>query len=177
VHAEKLDDRLLVHSARTQSQAHLLAISRRKSLSEAVTDVLVERGNREVVLTTTKNRGAKFSQQGFSVLIRRSDGDDLLALSVSERTDIPRDLFLMLLSQASEIVRSKLILEQPQLRREIQDAVATVTDGIRNETEVKSTSDPPAQALIRSLHNSGKLNDDAIQAFAEAESLRRPPAE
>ena len=42
--AEQLDDEVLVEGARTESQEHLLAISRRSTLVEAVTDVLVERG-------------------------------------------------------------------------------------------------------------------------------------
>ncbi len=45
----RLDDDALIENARTKSQAHLLAISRRAHLSGAVTDVLVERGNMEVV--------------------------------------------------------------------------------------------------------------------------------
>ena len=48
VNSERLDDATLVEGARTKSQDHLLAISRRNTLSEAVTDVLVDRGNREV---------------------------------------------------------------------------------------------------------------------------------
>jgi Uncharacterised protein conserved in bacteria (DUF2336) len=47
-HSERLDDRALLASASTKSQRHLLAPSQRKSLSEAVTDVLVKRGDRSV---------------------------------------------------------------------------------------------------------------------------------
>src|SRR5580658_4794802 len=47
--SERLDDRDLLVSAGTKSQEHLFAISQRRSLSEAITDVLVERGDREVV--------------------------------------------------------------------------------------------------------------------------------
>ena len=42
-HSERLDDPILVESAMTKSQDHLLAISRRKALAEPVTDVLVEK--------------------------------------------------------------------------------------------------------------------------------------
>ena len=47
--SERLDDRALVANARSKSQLHLLAISQRKAICEEVTDVLVTRGNREVV--------------------------------------------------------------------------------------------------------------------------------
>jgi uncharacterized protein (DUF2336 family) len=77
--SERLDDATLVLSARSKSQEHLLAISQRKALSEIITDVLVERGNKQVVLSAAKNRGARFSDAGFCRLVKRSDGDDALA--------------------------------------------------------------------------------------------------
>src|SRR5499427_2158160 len=43
----RLDDKTLIENARSKSQAHLMAISTRKTLSGAVTDVLVQRGNDE----------------------------------------------------------------------------------------------------------------------------------
>src|SRR6201996_5195925 len=60
-HSERIDVDALVDTARTKSQDHLLAISGRKVLVEAVTDVLVDRGNRAVVSATARNAGAQFS--------------------------------------------------------------------------------------------------------------------
>src|SRR6266404_3385161 len=57
----QLDAKALVANARTRSQPHLLAISKRKSIEETVTDVLVTRGNREVVNSVANNGGAQFS--------------------------------------------------------------------------------------------------------------------
>jgi uncharacterized protein (DUF2336 family) len=51
----RLDDKTLIENARSKSQAHLMAISTRKVLSGAVTDVLVQRGNDEVVQSTVNN--------------------------------------------------------------------------------------------------------------------------
>lgn len=90
VRSELLDNVTLVENAKTKSQHHLLAISRRKSLTETVTDVLVERGNREVALSAVQNPGAKFSQTGYVRLVKRSEGDDELARSVGSRPEIPR---------------------------------------------------------------------------------------
>ena len=47
-HSERLDTRALVANARSKSQQHLLAISKRRSISEDVTDVLVTRGIRRL---------------------------------------------------------------------------------------------------------------------------------
>src|SRR4051794_31291541 len=53
--SERLDDAALISNARTKSQGHLLAISIRKVLSFALTDVLVERGNDEVIQSVVGN--------------------------------------------------------------------------------------------------------------------------
>jgi len=58
--SERVDEDMLVETARTKGQDHLLAISGRKTLAEAVTDVLVERGDSAVVSSTAKNDGARF---------------------------------------------------------------------------------------------------------------------
>jgi len=58
--AEALDIGTLIECARTKNQEHLLAISRRKSLPDKLTDVLVERGDQQVVLSTAKNAGSRF---------------------------------------------------------------------------------------------------------------------
>src|ERR1700730_12701957 len=63
--SERLQAYALVANVCTKSQSHLLAISKRKSIEDKVTDVLVTRGNREVVHSVANNDGARFSDLGF----------------------------------------------------------------------------------------------------------------
>src|SRR5579871_6867519 len=53
--SDRLTDEMLVENAMSKSQAHLLAISRRKRLSPVVTDVLVDRGDSNVVNSVVAN--------------------------------------------------------------------------------------------------------------------------
>src|SRR5580704_18163401 len=56
---ERIGEETLVESAMTKSQNHLLAISQRRGdLLETVTDVLIERGNQRVAVSTAGNPGA-----------------------------------------------------------------------------------------------------------------------
>jgi uncharacterized protein (DUF2336 family) len=114
--AERLDTETLIQCAKTKNQEHLLAISRRKSLPESLTDVLVERGDQQVVLSTAKNGGARFSGRGFATLVRRSHCDEQLAACVGARPDLPPELFDKLLEVASEKVRAKLEVERSESR-------------------------------------------------------------
>ena len=86
----RLEDSALVANADTKSQQHLLAIARRRPLSEAVTDVLIERGDREVVRSVVNNVASRFSEAGFRKLVERSAGDNALAAAIGLRGDLPR---------------------------------------------------------------------------------------
>src|SRR6202048_2542230 len=121
-HIETSDEALL-DTARNKSQAHLMAISTRKVLSGAVTDVLVLRGNDEVVQSTVNNPGAEFSERGFTRLVDRAEGDDNLATCIGLRPTIPRHLYLKLIAKASAAVRARLEAANPQQAGDVADAV------------------------------------------------------
>jgi uncharacterized protein (DUF2336 family) len=82
--SERLDDDALIETARNKSQAHLMAISIRKVLSGAVTDVLVLRGNDEVIQSAVNNPGAEFSERAHPAG-HRAKGDDDLATRLGMR--------------------------------------------------------------------------------------------
>src|SRR5580700_5990049 len=134
----RLNEHTLLATANSKSQRHLHAIAQRDTLSEAVTDILVERGDRDVVHSVVKNRGARISDAGFRVLVDRSSADDALASEVGMRGDIPRQHFLMLLERASNAVRARLVAENPNASIAIDGVVAEVAGIIR--TEVRNAS-------------------------------------
>ena len=86
--SERLDDFALCANAATKSQQHLMAIAQRRSLSQAVTDVLIERGDREALRAVVNNVGSRFSEAGCSRLVERSAGDDELTTAIGTRRDI-----------------------------------------------------------------------------------------
>ena len=71
------------------------------------------RGNRDVVLSVTKNEGASFSDAGYGTLVDRSIDDEMLAICVGMRKDIPRKHFHTLISKASKVVLDKARGHQP----------------------------------------------------------------
>jgi uncharacterized protein (DUF2336 family) len=164
----RLDDKVLVEIARTKGQAHMLAISHRGSLSEVVTDVLVELGDREVVLNTLDNYGASFSDRGFSMLVNRSEGDDMLAEFVGMRPEIPSPLLATLVEKASESVRAKLEASHPRAKAQVRRAVAAAAGRIEAQVLSTSLDYTAALAAVESLQRSGQLNESAVAAFAKA---------
>jgi uncharacterized protein (DUF2336 family) len=165
-HAEKIDESTLVEGARTKSQAHLLAISRRKVLGEAVTDVLVERGDREVALSTAGNPGAAFSEFGYSTLIERSAGDEDLATSIWQRPEIPRQHLLKLFADAGEAVKRQLIAQDPTRARDIGELVMAASQQIQTQARENSPEFDAAYGNVQWMHAAGTLDEAALTKFA-----------
>ncbi len=82
-----LTDADLAAIAVTHSQAHLVAIAERASLSETVTEVLVERGDGEVLRTVSGNEGAHFSDHGMTRLIERGAADPQVSRNLTRRAE------------------------------------------------------------------------------------------
>jgi uncharacterized protein (DUF2336 family) len=163
----RLDDETLIETARHKSQAHLMAISMRKVLSGAVTDVLVLRGNDEVVHNTVSNPGAEFSERGFTRLVNRAEGDDNLATCLGLRPTMPRHLYLKLLAKASEAVRQRLEAANPKQAAEVPMAVEEATRRARSSKSAMTQQTAIAHALVRSLFDDGRLDEHQVTQFAE----------
>lgn len=90
--APGLNDEMLAEIATAKSPKHLAAISRRSSIADAVTDILIERGNPEMALKLAGNPNARLSEMAFVKLIKRAKGDRPLANAIAARNDLPEEL-------------------------------------------------------------------------------------
>ena len=162
----RLSDPDLLHIAETKSQAHLLAMSTRLGISEALSDILVERGDREVARSIANNRHAQLSDNAFIKLVRRAEQDGLLAEKVGMRTDIPPRLFRQLLMQASEVVQKRLIAKaKPETQVEIRRVLDQVTDEVAAKAAPRNYTS--ALAAVRAMHKERKLGEADIAEFAK----------
>jgi uncharacterized protein (DUF2336 family) len=164
----RLSDHDLIEIAETKGQQHLGAISERVRLAAAVTDILVDRGNNEIVHKLSRNQGASFSNVGFTTLAKRAETDERLAESLGVRPDMPPQLLQDLVTKATEAVRSRLLaLAPPEDQAAIQDVLASVSNKVMQE--VTATRDfKRAEALIDKMDSSNQLNEAAILEFANA---------
>ena len=161
------DDETLIVGAKTKGQEHLLAISQRPRLSENVTDVLVERGNQKVVISTAANAGARFSDFGYSTLVTRSENDSELALLVWSRPEIPREYLLTLFEMASETVRQKFETADRNKADLVREMIKQAADQIQTKLRDHSSKFAEARARVEQLHKSGGLTEAQVCKFAE----------
>src|SRR5689334_5758674 len=163
----RIAERDLMHIAETKSQAHLLAMSTRLEIGEALCDILVERGNRDVARSIANNPHAQLSTNAFTTLVNRAEQDGVLAEKVGMRTDIPPRLFRQLLMQASEVVQKRLLSKaKPETQAEIRRVLAQVTDEVAAKAAPRNYT--AALAAVRALHKERKLGEADIAEFAKA---------
>jgi uncharacterized protein (DUF2336 family) len=166
--SERLEAYALVANACTKGQSHMLAISERKTIEEAVTDVLVTRGNWDVVNSVANNNGARLSDFGFLHMIQRAEGDSILAEQLGLRKDIPRQLFQQLISKASDDVRKRLELERPDMGDQIKTSVTEVTGELQSKFGPVSRSYFVAKRVVATQHRQGNLNENSISGYARS---------
>jgi uncharacterized protein (DUF2336 family) len=160
-----LSDPDLKYIAETKSQAHLLALSSRFGINETLSDILVERGDREVAHSIATNQDARLSENAFTNLVKRAEQDGVLAEKVGQRTDIPPRLFRQLLMQASDVVQKRLLASaKPETQAEIRRVLEKVTDEVAAKAAPRNYT--AALATVRALHKEGKLSENDIADYA-----------
>jgi uncharacterized protein (DUF2336 family) len=170
-HSERIGVDALIANAQSKSQQHLFAISQRKSITEPVTDVLVQKGDQRVVNSVTVNVGARFSESGFLHLVKRSENDSILAEHLGRRRDIPRHLFQQLIAKASDEVKKKLEGERPEVGNQIQSAVTDVTGSLHSMFGPASKSYFTAKRTVGAQHQLGNLGEDKVLEYAQSRKL------
>jgi uncharacterized protein (DUF2336 family) len=164
----------LVDIAASKGQAHLLAIARRSALGEAVTEVLVRRGNAFVKRNVAANPAASFSPATYDELVASARADGTLAERMVRRADIPPAQVCALITQATEEVRARLIAAAPPERHaEIRQVLERVSGEIA-EGAVRDYG--PIVGELLQEYPAGRLGERELAQFAAARQFERTVA-
>jgi uncharacterized protein (DUF2336 family) len=164
--SETLSESDLIEIATHAGQQHLLAISGRKTLKEALTDLILKRGDTAVCRGLAKNAGARFSDQGYSKLVATAERDDDIADALVVRPDMPVGMIDELVAGATKAVRARLLkIAAPRMRETIQAAIESIA--------AQASAKPPgpvdyseAKSSVLALSLAGKLSDSAVNRIA-----------
>ena len=160
--SRRLSEEDLIEIVGTRGQQHLLAISGRQTLSEPLSDMLVERGDSAVHNTLARNLGAQFSEAGYAVLVGRAERDQGLAEGLEHRSDVPPGLRQKLLAKLDQLRMGSLLSRPPAMQQTIRTAIAKRT----NLAPQSSTDYSEAQGKMIELSRKGRLNDSTVNRFA-----------
>jgi len=92
-YSDRLSENDLITLARKLEQDHLNAIAHRRRLSTPITDVLVDRGDSNVLVTVTMNASASFTDEALQRLSDKADKDPELHSALGLRPEFNASLF------------------------------------------------------------------------------------
>jgi uncharacterized protein (DUF2336 family) len=158
-------DKDLVEIANARGEQHLLQISGRQTVSAALSDRLVERGEKAVLGKLIENLGAKFSETGYAALVAKVEQDDRLAEKLVRRSDLPPALRRELAAKVRDFRMRFLQAVPPALKGKIQAAIAETAEGAQTPAAMP-VDYSAALTKMAELSRRGGLNDRSVNRFA-----------
>jgi uncharacterized protein (DUF2336 family) len=161
-----LSDEDLLGVVRKHGQDHLRAVSARASVSEAVSEVIVERGDDETLGTLLRNDGARLSRKSSEAAVERARANPTLHEAAVSRASLPPDL----LNEMYFVVEARLrtrILEQnarmdPSL---LETALAAGRARVATDDGALPTDYAACLAYVEELKAAGQLTPQMLARF------------
>ena len=140
----------------------ILAISRRKQVSDSVADRLLEKGDDKVIETLVDNDGADISDSGFAKIIELHGTNESLMQAVSQRPQLPvaaaEKLVHIVSSSLAQTLKSKYRLPGGQVEKEADKARESETLGLVRQSQSQEEVDK----LIGQLQAFNRLTPSII---------------
>ncbi len=165
-----LTDEDLLGVVRTKGQQHLRAVSSREAVSEAVSDVIVERGDDTTLGTLLRNDGAQLSRSASETAIERAKVNPALHAAAVQRKSLPPDLLNEMYFVVEARLRQQILERNASMDPKLVEA-AVAAGRARVETDDGSL---PADyqtclAEVTRLQTSGQLSPQVLARFVRTE--------
>jgi len=173
-----LRDAELVGVIRHRTQQHQLAIAMRRSLSEYVSDALVETGNIDVVKVLLENSDAQISEATMEYLAEESRRVDTYQEPLLRRGDLGPELAARMYLWVSAALRSHILenfdIDPSQIDDHLESAADATLPGLESRQggsrETKPGKPKPAEVLARRLTEQRKVTPDfLVQVLRQGE--------
>lgn len=163
-----LRDSDLIALAKLQTQDHLHAIAGRKTVSAAVSDALVERGDDRVLVRLASNDGAELSRDAMEVLADKAETVEPLRRPMVTRADIPPDLlnqmFFAVSSELRRVIMSRMENVDPSV---IDGAIRQTERRMKMRAAAPDPEQAKADAFIQGLTKSGPITEQLLVNLAK----------
>ncbi|WAC47886.1 DUF2336 domain-containing protein [Asticcacaulis sp. SL142] len=156
----------LLHVVTTQGQEHLRAVSRRETVTENISGVIVRRGDDTTLNVLLKNEGARLSRESNEAVVARAQANPDLHAAVIGRTDLPTDLMNEMYFVVEARLRERILEENAKLDPALLDEA--MSKG-RNSVAIAHGSYPAdyeaISAEIEALRKNEKLTPPLLARY------------
>lgn len=164
--SDALSDADLVDVARTRGQAHLRAISERPSVSEAVSEVVVARGDDVTLGVLLRNPGAALSRRSAEAVVDRAVKNPALHEAVVDRQTLPVDLLNEMYFVVEARLREQIMARNAAIDpAALEAALAAGRERVASRDGLLPKDYPEAEAHVQTLKAAGALTPSTLAAF------------
>lgn len=165
-----LQDMELVEIIRHRTHEHQLAIAMRQTVSETVSDALIETDNNDVIRTLVENRGAIISGETLERIVDRSESQIDLQNPLLRRSELSPLLAKRMYWWVSAALRKSIVdrfdIDSVELDKSIERAVKD----LMGEPVAKAENAQNINHMIKSLIGAGKVTSTLmIQTLRQGE--------
>jgi uncharacterized protein (DUF2336 family) len=168
-----LDEQTLINIIHHKSQQHIKAVAQRDTLSETLSDAIVQHGDDTALDALMRNDGAAVSRTSLEVVVDRARRNSQLHESVVTRADLPLDLlnemyFVVATSLRDQIMKRNASVDPAALDAALSKARERLSRAVGDLTaEAKN-----AMTFILSKKSSGELNARLlVSLYREAKQM------
>ncbi len=155
VKSEILRDEELIEIIQHRAMEHQVAIAMRQTVSEPVSDALVETNNEKVIDTLLFNQGAAISIEGMDRLVEQSRTVSSYQTALVQRQDLPPQLAKKLYWWVSAALRKHIVETFDLDSNDLDEALETTVKDVFGET----SDSPPQQDRHGELTSTERLDD------------------
>ena len=167
-----LTDEDLIHVVRRRGQGHLRAVSERATVSEAVSDIIMERGDDDTLDALLRNDGARLSRAASETAVERAKANPALHAATVERQSLPADLLNEMYFVVEARLRHQILEQNARMDPDLLEAAlaagrtrvatddgalpADYAENLAYVDELKAAGQLTPQVLIRFLRSNGR---------------------
>ena len=164
--SKALSEEDLLEVVKTKGQEHLRAVSQRSEVSEAVSEVIVDRGDDQTLGVLLRNDGARLSRTASEAAVERATRNPDLHEAVVARPNLPPDLLNEMYFVVEARLRQRILEENAKLDPALLEQALTAG---RKRVAAKDGALPAdydqAEAYVTELRAAGELTPRVLARF------------
>lgn len=156
----------LLDVVRVKGQGHLRAVCERKVVTEAVSDVIIERGDDDTVGVLVRNEGAALSRGAHEAVVDRAQSNPDLQAALVDRAALPPDLLNEMYFVVEARLRTRILERNASMAPDKLDAaIAAGRHRLQAADGALPADFNTAQAYVRELRAAGSLTPETLARF------------
>jgi uncharacterized protein (DUF2336 family) len=171
--SKALDEQTLIEIVGDGSQQHIKAVAQRETVSEALSDAVVQFGDDHAIDALMRNEGADVSRTSMEAAVDRARRNALLHEAVVTRRDLPLDLLNDMYFVVESSLREQIMQRNASVDSAALDAaLAKARERLKRTVGDLSAEAKNAMAFIQSKKAAGELNARMlVSLYREAKQM------